>query len=131
MRVSHVITRLIIGGAQENTVSSVLGLRARHGVECTLISGPTTGPEGTIEPLVSEIPSLLTLVPTLVRPVRPWLDLRAQLALTKIFRDQRPDIVTLTAARPACSVGWPRAARMCRSSSIPSTARRSARSKVR
>ena len=27
MRVTHVITRLIVGGAQENTVGSVLGLR--------------------------------------------------------------------------------------------------------
>jgi hypothetical protein len=27
MRALHVITRLIIGGAQENTIASVLGLR--------------------------------------------------------------------------------------------------------
>ncbi|MBI2947403.1 MAG: glycosyltransferase family 1 protein, partial [Verrucomicrobia bacterium] len=50
MRVTHVITRLIVGGAQENTLASVLGLRAKPGVEINLIAGPTTGPEGSLEP---------------------------------------------------------------------------------
>ena len=93
MRVAHVITRLIVGGAQENTVATVLGLRRRPNVEVSLISGPTSGPEGSLEPLVTGIPDLLTRVPELVRPVRPWLDLPALFALTRIFRAQRPDIV--------------------------------------
>ncbi len=93
MRVAHVITRLIVGGAQENTVATVLGLRRRPNVEVSLISGPTSGPEGSLEPLVTGIPELLTRVPELVRPVRPWLDLRALFALTRIFRAQRPNIV--------------------------------------
>lgn len=93
MRVAHVITRLIVGGAQENTVATVLGLRRRPKVEVSLISGPTSGPEGSLEPLVTGIPDLLTRVPELVRPVRPWLDLPALFALTRIFRAQRPDIV--------------------------------------
>ncbi len=93
MRVAHVITRLIVGGAQENTVATVLGLRRRSNVEVSLISGPTSGPEGSLEPLVTGIPDLLTRVPELVRPVRPWFDLRALFALTRIFRAQRPDIV--------------------------------------
>ena len=33
MRVTHIITRLIVGGAQENTVATVLGLRQKPGVE--------------------------------------------------------------------------------------------------
>ena len=45
MRVTHVITRLIVGGAQENTVNSVLGLRQRPDMDVKLISGPTTGQE--------------------------------------------------------------------------------------
>jgi hypothetical protein len=48
MRVTHIITRLVIGGAQENTVATVLGLRQKSGVEVSLISGPTSGPEGTL-----------------------------------------------------------------------------------
>ena len=49
MRITHVITRLIVGGAQENTIASVRGLRARPGLDVNLISGPTTGPEGSLE----------------------------------------------------------------------------------
>lgn len=93
MRVAHVITRLIVGGAQENTVASVFGLRDRHGVECDLISGPTTGPEGSLEPLLSNRPGLLTIVPKLVRPVCPWNDGLALIQLTRLFLQRKPDIV--------------------------------------
>src|SRR5258706_1490898 len=93
MRVTHVITRLVVGGAQENTVASVLGLRPKPGLEVNLISGPTHGPEGSLEPLFHGYPSLLTLLPHLVRPVHPWKDWRALVQLTKMFRARRPDIV--------------------------------------
>ncbi len=93
MRVAHVITRLIVGGAQENTIASVLGLRAKPGVEVSLLSGPTTGPEGSLEASVVAIPGLLTLVPELIRPVSPWHDWLALRQLTRRFREQRPDIV--------------------------------------
>ena len=71
MRVTHVITRLIVGGAQENTIASVLGLRRKPDLEVNLISGPTTGPEGSLEHAVAAAPKLLTIVPELVRPVHP------------------------------------------------------------
>jgi glycosyltransferase involved in cell wall biosynthesis len=93
MRVLHIITRLVVGGAQENTIATVLGLRRRSGVEAGLISGPTVGPEGSLEPDVKRIPGLLTLVPELVRPVQPWKDWRALRRLERSLRAQRPDIV--------------------------------------
>jgi len=93
MRVTHVITRLIVGGAQENTIASVFGLRARPGVEVNLISGPTTGPEGSLVSLVADVPQLLTVVPELVRPVRPWKDVLALRRLGAHFRARQPDIV--------------------------------------
>lgn len=93
MRVAHVITRLIVGGAQENTIASVLGLREKPGVEVSLISGPTTGPEGSLEPHVAQIPGLLTIVPELVRPISPLNDWQALRQLTRLFRETRPDIV--------------------------------------
>ena len=58
MRVTHVITRLIVGGAQENTIASVLGLRAKPGVEVDLVSGPARGPEGSLEPALAGCPDL-------------------------------------------------------------------------
>ena len=47
MRVTHIITRLVIGGAQENTIATVLGLLGKPDVSVHLISGPTTGPGST------------------------------------------------------------------------------------
>jgi glycosyltransferase involved in cell wall biosynthesis len=93
MRITHVITRLVIGGAQENTVTSVLGLRQKSGFELQLISGPSLGPEGSMESNVASIPGLLTLVPELVRPVHPWMDWIALRKLTRIFQATKPDIV--------------------------------------
>jgi glycosyltransferase involved in cell wall biosynthesis len=93
MRVTHVITRLVIGGAQENTVATVLGLRQKPGVVVDLISGPTTGPEGSLEAGLVRTPGIFTCVPELVRPVHPLKDWLALCRLTEIFRQTRPDIV--------------------------------------
>jgi glycosyltransferase involved in cell wall biosynthesis len=93
MRVSHVITRLIVGGAQENTLSSVLGLGRIPDWEVELISGPTRGPEGSLEPIARAVPGLLHLESSLVRPVHPVMDALAYLRLRSHFRRTRPRIV--------------------------------------
>ncbi len=93
MRVTHIITRLIVGGAQENTLATIQGRRQKPGVQVKLISGPTIGPEGSLEPEVAKIPGLLTLVPELVRPVHPLKDFRAFRKLETILREQKPDLV--------------------------------------
>ncbi len=89
MRITHVITRLIVGGAQENTLATVLGLRQIAGLDVRLVSGPATGPEGSLaDPALDVI-----TVPELVRPVSPFKDLAARRKLEKLFRNQKPDIV--------------------------------------
>jgi len=101
MRVSHVITRLIVGGAQENTIASVLGLRQIPGVQADLVSGPTTGPEGSLESelVAADVrtrtsePPILTVIPELVRPLHPGNDLIALRKLTQLFRARKPDLV--------------------------------------
>jgi glycosyltransferase involved in cell wall biosynthesis len=93
MRVTHVITRLIVGGAQENTVASVLGLREKNGLHVDLISGPTSGPEGSLESSFERVPGALTITPHLVRPVHPWKDWLALRELTRWFRERNPDLV--------------------------------------
>ena len=93
MRVTHVITRLIVGGAQENTIASVFGLRQKPALEADLISGPARGPEGSLEPLLAPCPGLLTILPELVRPLDPWKDWLACRRLAELFRTRRPDIV--------------------------------------
>jgi glycosyltransferase involved in cell wall biosynthesis len=93
MRVTHIITRLVIGGAQENTVATVLGLRELPGVDVRLISGPTIGSEGSMEASFAACPEILSIAPDLVRPVHPWKDIRALLALIRSLRHDLPDIV--------------------------------------
>jgi glycosyltransferase involved in cell wall biosynthesis len=93
LKIIHVITRLVVGGAQENTVATVLGLREKSGVEVKLISGPTTGPEGSLETEFKNSPQLLEIVPELVRPIHPLKDFVALQKLERIFREQKPGIV--------------------------------------
>jgi glycosyltransferase involved in cell wall biosynthesis len=89
MQVTHVITRLIVGGAQENTLASVLGLRQKTGLEVKLVSGPSAGPEGS---LASLDPQLIT-IPDLVRAIDPCRDIRALGQLERLFRATKPDLV--------------------------------------
>jgi glycosyltransferase involved in cell wall biosynthesis len=102
LKVTHIITRLVIGGAQENTLATIRGLRGQPGVEIKLISGPTVGPEGSLEPEArrifsdsqpSTLNSQLQFVPELVRPVHPLKDFIALRKLEKILRSQKPDLV--------------------------------------
>jgi len=87
MKVCHVITRLIVGGAQENTVSTCLGLR-RLGYECDLVTGPQTGPEGALD---AGMPTIV--VDELRRAPNPWHDVRAYRVLRRLFETNRYDIV--------------------------------------
>jgi hypothetical protein len=48
MRVAHVITRLIVGGAQENTLLTCERLARDFGDEVLLVTGPPLGPEGSL-----------------------------------------------------------------------------------
>src|SRR6476619_6982145 len=92
MRVTHIITRLVIGGAQENTVATVLGLREKSDVQVDLISGPTVGPEGSMEDALEGRQELIR-VPSLVRPIHPWKDVRALFELTSLLCGMHSDIV--------------------------------------
>ena len=47
-KVLHIITRLIVGGAQENTLLSVEGLDRMPEFEVTLVTGVDKGPEGDL-----------------------------------------------------------------------------------
>lgn len=93
MRVTHIITRLIVGGAQENTVASVLGLKEKPSLQVDLISGPTAGSEGSLEAQFRGHPGALRIVPHLVRNVSLLNDGIALIELTRLLRELRPHIV--------------------------------------
>jgi glycosyltransferase involved in cell wall biosynthesis len=89
----HVITRLILGGAQENTLLTVEGLDRLGGYRTTLIAGPAIGPEGGLVERAQRRGVDLILLPSLRRAISPWRDALAFRALLWTFRDERPDIV--------------------------------------
>ena len=48
MRIAHIITRMIVGGAQENTLWTCRDLVEEYNDEVLLLTGPALGPEGDL-----------------------------------------------------------------------------------
>lgn len=93
MKVAHIITRLIVGGAQENTLQTVENQQTLHGDDVSLITGPPLGPEGSLLERSQAGAHQTIVVPELIRSIRPWTDLKAYSALVRLLRELRPDIV--------------------------------------
>ncbi|APW63190.1 glycosyltransferase family 4 protein [Paludisphaera borealis] len=93
MKIVHVITRLIVGGAQENTLLTVEGLHHHHRDDVTLITGPAEGPEGDLFRRAEELGLKVEVMPELVRAVRPATDWKAYRKLRAAFRRLKPDVV--------------------------------------
>jgi glycosyltransferase involved in cell wall biosynthesis len=92
-RVVHFITRLIIGGAQENTLLTVEDQHRLYEDEVTLISGPGLGPEGTLVERAQAGGLDLRIIPELRRSIHPWRDWRSYRRLLELLREIRPQIV--------------------------------------
>jgi glycosyltransferase involved in cell wall biosynthesis len=92
MKICHVITRLIIGGAQENTVSTCIGLR-KLGHDVDLVIGPQTGPEGSLYDQAKAAGVPIVVVEEMRRAPNPLHDLGACAALRRLFVRKRYDIV--------------------------------------
>jgi glycosyltransferase involved in cell wall biosynthesis len=99
MRVAHVITRMIIGGAQENTLLNCQDLVRDHGDEVLLVTGPAIGPEGDLlqQGRGEEVP--VRYVAALRRAIDPWRDARAYRELKRVLREFRPDVVHTHSAK--------------------------------
>ena len=83
-RVAHIITRLILGGAQENTLYTVIGQQRDYDV--TLIIGVDDGTEGTLRDRAAAANVRMLVVPTLVRPIRASSAPRVVRSFTEINR---------------------------------------------
>ncbi|HYE99690.1 MAG TPA: glycosyltransferase family 4 protein [Planctomycetota bacterium] len=79
------------GGAQENTVLSCQALLGRFDVH--LVAGPPEGLEGSLVDDARRRGIRTTILPELVRPVRPTADLAALRRLAALFEAERPDLV--------------------------------------
>jgi len=92
MRILHIITRLILGGAQENTILTCEGQHA-DGHEVTLAFGPIYGPEGSLHDRARTGGYDLVELRSMVRAVHPWKDWRAHRQCRALIERVKPDVV--------------------------------------
>ena len=93
MHVAHVITRMIIGGAQQNTLFTCEDQYRDFGDEVTLITGPALGPEGSLMDRAREAGFRIVEVPELRRSIHLWRDWSSYQRLVSLLRDLKPDVV--------------------------------------
>jgi len=89
----HIITRMILGGAQENTLLTCEGLHRSPDWDVTLVTGPAIGPEGELINRAVRGGLRTIVVPELRRALHPWRDAASLAALVRIIRRLRPLIV--------------------------------------
>ena len=93
MKVVHFITRLIIGGAQENTLLTVEDQHRDYGDDVTLITGPGLGPEGSLEERAGQGGFGVRIIPQLRRAIHPAGDWKSYRALLRKLREINPQIL--------------------------------------
>ena len=117
MRVAHIITRMIIGGAQENTLFNCLDLIEHYNDEVLLITGPALGPEGDLlqrsglrgngtesgdnaansRGRAGELK--IDLLKHFRRSINPFRDWMAAQAIRRSLKQFRPDVVHTHSAK--------------------------------
>ncbi|MBN2020867.1 MAG: glycosyltransferase family 4 protein [Sedimentisphaerales bacterium] len=98
MKIVHIITRLILGGAQENTLITCK-LLARRGHNVTLITGPALGPEGDLYEQAKDKDFKFLVLNELRRQINPVYDIPAYLTIKHLLEQMKPDIVHTHSAK--------------------------------
>jgi len=98
MKVVHIITRLILGGAQENTLITCK-LLAERGHDVTLITGPALGPEGQLFDQTKGQKYRTIVVDDMRRAIEPMKDFVSYHKIKKLLREIQPDIVHTHSAK--------------------------------
>jgi len=98
MRVVHIITRLILGGAQENTLITCR-LLAERGHDVTLITGPALGPEGQLFDQTKGQKYRTIVVDEMRRAIEPVKDAKSYRKIKKLLCELQPDIVHTHSAK--------------------------------
>lgn len=93
MHVAHIITRLIVGGAQENTLLTCEDQHRDSGDRVSLITGPALGPEGSLMDRAAQGGFDLRVIDSLRRNINPLRDWSAWRGILAALREIRPEIV--------------------------------------
>lgn len=99
MRIAHIITRMIVGGAQENTLYNCVDLIQQYGDDVLLLTGPAVGPEGKLleQGRAGGLP--VAIIDDLQRAIHPWKDYGAYRELIRQLRRFRPEVVHTHSAK--------------------------------
>jgi len=92
-KVIHIITRLILGGAQENTLLTCRGLLRTGRYDVTLVTGPAIGPEGELLEQARAWGVPVEVVPEMRRELNPLHDWRSFAKIRRLLAAAKPDIV--------------------------------------
>lgn len=106
MHVVHIITRLILGGAQENTLLTVEDQQRDYGDRVTLLAGPGLGPEGSLEDHARRQGIDLRIIPEFRRELHPTRDWTSYRRLVQILAELRPQIVHTHASKAGILGRW-------------------------
>lgn len=98
LKVVHIITRLILGGAQENTLITCK-LLAERGHDVTLITGPAIGPEGELFEQTKGLKYKVITINKMIRAICPLYDLISHQQIKSHLRQIQPDIVHTHSAK--------------------------------
>jgi len=98
MKIVHIITRLILGGAQENTLITSK-LLAERGHDVTLITGPALGPEGDLYDFAKNQQFEFIILNNLRRQINPFHDMPAYFQIKGLLKKLKPDIVHTHSAK--------------------------------
>jgi len=98
MKIVHIITRLILGGAQENTLITCKVL-AQRGHDVTLVTGPALGPEGELFNQAQGQGYKVVVIDRLRRAINPYNDIISYFQIKKLLRQMQPDIVHTHSAK--------------------------------
>jgi glycosyltransferase involved in cell wall biosynthesis len=98
MKIVHIITRLILGGAQENTLITCK-LLARRGHDVTLVTGPALGPEGELFNQAQGQDYKVVVIDRLRRAINPYNDTVSYFQIKKLLQQLQPDIVHTHSAK--------------------------------
>ena len=98
MKIIHIITRLILGGAQENTLITCR-LLAERGHEVVLITGPALGPEGELFTHTVGQGYRTYVISEMRREIAPLKDYLAYVKLRSLMQGIRPDVVHTHSAK--------------------------------
>lgn len=88
IKVLHLITRLAVGGAQDNTFISVAkGDRTKFSIHLA------SHPEGIWRDRALAVADVFHPLPHLINPINPYQDLQALISIVKLLRREKFDII--------------------------------------